>query len=227
MKMQLLLLGALVLCGCRKESEAAEDWTTYKAPSGEQPADPRAVEAAAPRAESEEQPPQETDLRNELVIVPDAPTPTPEPTPDPTLTPDDLQFVQQAAYDGLYAVLSSQLALEKSTSEPHRSFAQKLIDEHSASNKELADLVRIKGGEAPTTLDASRQRKLDELDALEPPAFDGAYRDAQIQAHEDSIRQFEDAASVVDDPELLTFAQRVLPKLREHRRELDELHETP
>ncbi|MCC6405588.1 MAG: DUF4142 domain-containing protein [Planctomycetes bacterium] len=219
MKTQLLLLGALVVCGCRKEAEAAEDWTTYNPPSGEQPADPRAVEAATPSAATDTQKSPEPDLRNELVIVPDA--------PKAAMTPDDLQFVQQSTYDGLYAVLASQLALEKSTSEPHRRFAQKLIDEHSASNKELADLVRIKGGEVPTTLDASRQRKLDELDALEPQAFDGAYRDAQIQAHEDSIRRFEDAAGVVDDPELLTFAQRLLPTLREHRRELDELHETP
>lgn len=147
--------------------------------------------------------------------------------PGPHITPADQKFVQQATYGGLFEVAASQLVLDESESDPHRRFAQEMVDEHRQLNKDLAELMRIKSGDVPATLDAVHQRMLDDLTKLDASQLDGAYREAQITVHDEAIRLFDGATSAVDDPELLAFAQRVLPTLREHRRELDQLHESP
>lgn len=221
MHMHLLALSVLVLCSCRKETAAAEDWTTYNPPPSELPADPRATEPAldASVAATETVEPTDLDRPGEVDALPD--------TPVAPFTPEDLQFIQQATYSGLFEVMASQLALEKSTSEPHLRFAQRMIEEHGGTNRELADLVRIKGIEVPNSLDPTHQRRFDTLTNTEPAQFDAAFVDAQIETHDAAIRSFEAAARSVDDPELIAFVQRVLPALKEHRLELDDLRQVP
>jgi putative membrane protein len=259
MKLYLLSLSALLVCGCRKDVDTAEKSTSYNPPVGENPADPvpndrlpvtpppneplPPVHMPTPPVNPEEEPLREppsdslADSNDTGVILPEIdpnavppdapPDVAPPEAPAPFLTPADQKFVQQAAYCSLFEIQSSQLVLEKSSSDPHRRFAQTMVDDHGRSNKELADLVRLKGGDVPSTLDSAHQRMLDDLSKLDATQLDTAYRDAQVTVHDEAIRLFDGASSSVDDPELLDFAQRALPSLRDHRRELDGLHENP
>ncbi|MCE9595699.1 MAG: DUF4142 domain-containing protein [Planctomycetes bacterium] len=205
---------------------------TRKDPLQNPPVTPPTSSLSDPLADPTLPPRLDEDVGLDSLPLPPDGVPIPEvgATPDlpaPQITPADQKFVQQASYGGLFEVAASQLVLDKSESDPHRRFAQQMVDEHRQLNKDLADLMRIKGGDVPATLDAVHQRMLDDLTKLDASQLDGAYREAQITVHDEAIRLFDGASSAVDDPELLAFAQRVLPKLREHRRELDGLHETP
>lgn len=133
---------------------------------------------------------------------------------------DDKDFVAQAAQGGAFEVKSSELALTKGVSPEMRSFAQMMVDDHGKANKELSDLARKHGITASTMLDTKHQTQLDGLAALDGDAFEHAYREAQIKAHDGAIELFEKAAKECDAPELKSFAQRTLPTLRAHRSQL-------
>jgi putative membrane protein len=138
------------------------------------------------------------------------------------LSADDRKFVTQAAQGGMFEVRSSRLALEKNTSAPTRDFAQMMLDDHGKANRDLERLVSKKGGTLADELDAEHQARIDELSRLEGREFERKYHDAQVKAHDQAIRLFERCSRECDDQDLRAFANRLLPKLRDHRKHLDD-----
>ncbi|MNF08689.1 hypothetical protein D3C81_1758680 [compost metagenome] len=47
-------------------------------------------------------------------------------------------------------------------------------------------------------------------------SFDAAYANNQVNAHEEAVKLFKDAAENADDPEIKQFAQATLPVLQQH-----------
>lgn len=129
-------------------------------------------------------------------------------------------FVMQAVNGGKFEVESSQLALQKSVSGPHREFAQMMIEDHGRANRELEVLARNKGVMLTPDVDGELAHKLEELRQADGKEFERLYHDAQMKAHDDAVALFERAAKECTDPALKAFAQKTLPTLREHQREL-------
>jgi putative membrane protein len=134
----------------------------------------------------------------------------------------DREFIETAMQGGMFEVESSRLALEKNASAANRSFANMMIDDHTKANQGLEKLVHEKGGTVPITLSPDMQDKIDELRQTSGAAFDHAYHDMQVKAHDDAIALFEREARDADDGDLKSFAQRTLPTLRMHRSHLDQ-----
>jgi len=63
----------------------------------------------------------------------------------------DQQFVYKAALGGQKEIALSQLALEKSNNDEVKSFAQKMITDHSQVGKELSQIAQTKGLSVPPT----------------------------------------------------------------------------
>ena len=66
-----------------------------------------------------------------------------------TLTPQ--QFISDAAEGGMKEVYLSQLALQKSTNDDVRDFANRMIKDHTAANNKLAKLAQDGGYDFPPT----------------------------------------------------------------------------
>lgn len=129
----------------------------------------------------------------------------------------DVAFVASAASAGTLEVEASRVALEKTKSAAVRSFAQKMVDEHSKVGAELRALTvaaSVGNVAAMTPTDGAQLRKLQELQGRD---FDREYVATMgVAAHEDAVNAFEKAAESASDPQLKTFAQAKLPALREH-----------
>lgn len=136
---------------------------------------------------------------------------------------DEQDFLMQAANGGRFEVESSQLALQKSISGPHRDFAQMMVEDHGRANRELEVLARSKGVPLPADVDGALAQQLEEMQAADGRDFERRYQEAQLQAHEDAIALFERAARECKDTALKSFAQKQLPTLRDHQRELQKL----
>lgn len=92
-----------------------------------------------------------------------------DPIPSPTstdLTPttaqstaaldaSDSDFLKDAAHDGMMEVQFGRLALDKAASPDVKQFAQRLIDDHSQANTELAALASQKGVTLPAMSDTA------------------------------------------------------------------------
>lgn len=130
------------------------------------------------------------------------------------LTPQ--QFVEMAASGGLFEVQSSELALERSTSDDVKAFAQMMITDHTKANEELAALATAKTLTVPAEIAGPPAEHMAAVTAAEGDTFDAVYMEHQVQAHAETIELFQAQAASSNDADLAAFAEKTLPTLQMH-----------
>jgi len=157
-----------------------------------------------------------------------AQTPT---TPQPSesvskLDSVDRQFLDDAAEAGATEIEGSKLALEKGQHAEIKTFAQKMIDDHTKVAQQLAELAKSKGYDVPTEPSLMQKAKLKAL-GLRDEGFDEAYaNEIGVSAHEDAVELFEKASQDVQDPDVKQFAIETLPSLETHLERAKTLQQT-
>jgi putative membrane protein len=136
----------------------------------------------------------------------------------PALADKDQAFIAEAAGDNAFQIAMGRLALQKSRSTDVRQFAQKIIDDHTRMNNELAAISERRGNNpysAAVPVDRSRQMQ-DKLGAQQGTAFDHAFAGLMVDDHQSAIDRFAAEMQNGHDDALRAFADRELPTLREH-----------
>lgn len=123
-------------------------------------------------------------------------------------------FVDKASSSGVAEIENAKLALEKSKSTSVRTFAQKVITDHTAANAELGRIAGQKNLKLSGDESLVAKAKNWALD-LRDDSFDKAYAENQVTSHENSVELFERAAAS-DDAEIAAFARKTLPTLKAH-----------
>ncbi|GAB3389323.1 DUF4142 domain-containing protein [Azotobacter armeniacus] len=141
-----------------------------------------------------------------------------------TMDADD--FVDEASAKGVAEIESGKLALEKSTSADIKAFAQQMIEEHTATNRQLAQIATTKNLEVADEAELMSKAKRWILQLRDGESFDEAYANNQVASHENTIELFRDAAQKLEDPELKAFASKTLPKLEQHWEKAKQLAKT-
>jgi putative membrane protein len=142
---------------------------------------------------------------------------------DAESTPPNLStFVAKAAQAGMTEVEVGKIALSKSKDPAIRGFAQKMVDDHSKANSELAAIAESKGVKPPKKLDAEHQAMVKSLESVPAGEFDRQYSKHMNMDHTKAIALFE-SASRADDPQLAEFAQKTLPTLKVHKQLAEKL----
>jgi putative membrane protein len=136
--------------------------------------------------------------------------------------PEPAVFVQQAAQTGLTEIEAAKIALARSQDPGIRSFAQRMVKDHSQNNIELATLATAKGIDAPKKLDADHQAMLDDITSKSGADFDRSYSQHMNMGHTRAVALFE-AASNSPDEAISDFAKKTLPTLREHQQLAEKL----
>jgi len=142
---------------------------------------------------------------------------------DAESTPPNLTtFVKKAAQDGMTEVEVGKIALSKSQDPAIRGFAQKMVDDHSKANAELAQIAEAKGVTPPRKLDAEHQAMVSSMKNIPAADFDRQFSKHISMDHTKAIALFE-SASKADDPQLAEFAQNTLPTLKVHKQLAEKL----
>jgi putative membrane protein len=128
----------------------------------------------------------------------------------------DHKFAMEAAMGGVMEVELGKVAAEKGASDEVRQFGQRMVDDHSKANEELARVASAKGMTPPSALDAKHQAAVQKLSALSGEKFDREYVKMMLKDHKKDVAAFEKEASGGLDAELKAFAASTLPTLREH-----------
>ncbi len=142
---------------------------------------------------------------------------------------NDTDFVHKASVAGIFAIESSQLALQRTQNPAIRGYAQKVIDDDTKVAADLqAALASDKAGIQPDTmLDRAHQTDIDVLTRATPNGFDRLYVELQTHVHEDAIALFNDYATTGKGPALQGFAHDALPVLQAHLAQAETLAATP
>ncbi|WP_145141198.1 DUF4142 domain-containing protein [Pseudomonas duriflava] len=126
------------------------------------------------------------------------------------------EFVNQASALGMAEIETAKMAKEKGSSPDVNTFAQKMIDDHTASNKQLSEIAKQKKLEVSTEADLMDKAKAMILKVRQGESFDVAYANNQVESHEKTIELYRQEAESGQDSELKSFAKSTLPTLEHH-----------
>src|SRR5688572_18185245 len=74
------------------------------------------------------------------------------------LSPEDRQFIEKAAQAGMHEVHMGQIGIERGSSQAIKQYSQRLVDDHTKANQELAELAKRKGVTLPPAATQSDSR---------------------------------------------------------------------
>ncbi|MEJ1960282.1 MAG: DUF4142 domain-containing protein [Gammaproteobacteria bacterium] len=125
-------------------------------------------------------------------------------------------FVTKATQDGLTEVELGRLAQSRSNDAAVKSFAAKMVDDHTRANAELAAIAKREGLDVPTQLDREHATIVHAVGTKPPSEFDAEYARHMVEAHAAAATLFSDA-SAVSDKGIAGFAKKTLPTIHKHQ----------
>lgn len=125
-------------------------------------------------------------------------------------------FVEDVSQQNYAEIETGKIVLEKGQSAAVKSFARKMIEEHTQANAKLGALAAKKDIEMEDEAGLMDDAKAMMLKLREDKNVDAAYVEQQVKAHEDAVKLFEKASTTLDDADLKSYAKATLPTLREH-----------
>ena len=103
----------------------------------------------------------------------------------------DGDFVRDVAVKNMAEVELSRMALDKARNLDIKSFAQTVIDDHSAAVSKLKNVVSGQPIEWPAQLDEKHRKTADELAQKQGANFDRDYVTAMVEGHQDLTAKLE------------------------------------
>lgn len=128
----------------------------------------------------------------------------------------DHDFMKKAAMGGLKEIRFGSLAAELGASDRVRQFGRRMVEDHTAADKELQALAKSKGVELPSKMEKADASELDKLSKMKGAEFDRKYMKDMVKDHEEDVELFEKMAKDAKDPDLRQFAAKTLPTVRKH-----------
>ena len=134
------------------------------------------------------------------------------------LSQSDERMLKQLAQAHLSEINLGKLAQEKAQSDEVKSFAKKMVDDHTKAQDELRQLAQSKGVALPTELDRQQQSVEKKLTALSGEKFDRQYMQHEgTRALRETHRLLERMSSKAEDTELKSHASKVIGTVESHQ----------
>jgi len=128
----------------------------------------------------------------------------------------DSKFMMTLATGGMNEITLSQTAVSKSTNEEVKSFAQKMIDDHTMVGDELKMLAMSKNVTLPMSADSKHMAMNTKLQGMSGSQFDMEYLKAMVKDHEATVALLQKESSGGKDAEAKAFAAKTLPAVQGH-----------
>lgn len=135
----------------------------------------------------------------------------------------DKMFLRKAAEGGMAEVKFGELAAQKGGSEGVKSFGQKMVDDHTALNTEMAPIADSIGVRVPKRINKEDQAEFDKLSGLSGNDFDIEYLTLMVKAHRKDLREFRMEATGAQDPTLRAAVEKGEKVIHEHLEMVDKL----
>jgi putative membrane protein len=132
---------------------------------------------------------------------------------------DDTMFVQKAAAAGKMEVEHGKIAAAQASNAQVKAYANKLVKDHTTANTQLMAIAKRHNIDTSAAAAAGDPAWKSQTGT----AFDKAYIDDQVKAHQEAIDLFDKQAKGGTDKELKNFAAKQLPGLRNHLKQAQDL----
>lgn len=158
-----------------------------------------------------------------LISVAQAQSPSTAPASKPpissssaTISKADNTFATKAAQAGTAEIADAKIALQKSSRQDVKDFAQRMVTDHTKAADQLKSIASSENITLPTGEASADQKGTDALQKLSGAAFDRTYIQGQRKAHKQAVALFTTESQKGKDDQLKTFAAQTLPMLQDH-----------
>jgi len=128
----------------------------------------------------------------------------------------DSEFMMKAAMSDMAEINMAQMALQKSSNDDVKRFAQMMIDDHTRMSNESKALAAQKGITLPATVSPKQMAMANSLQAASGADFDKMYMRDNVKAHEDAVKTFQSEINGGSDADIKAAAQKNLPTIQSH-----------
>jgi len=134
-----------------------------------------------------------------------------------TVSDKDKDFITDNGKAGKAELEVAQDAVTHATNADVKSFAQKLVEDHTKANNDLAQLGASKGVTLPSEVAGKMKEAKERLMKVTGKNFDQAFVKQMIDDHTDLIKKFEDQSKLTGvDADVKKWVDSTLPTLRDH-----------
>jgi putative membrane protein len=131
-------------------------------------------------------------------------------------TPADRMFVKKALEGGMAEVQLGQLALQKSSSDDVKQFAQKMVDDHTKMGDQMKPVAQQIGVKVPDGPSKKDQAIMAKLQGLNGDAFDKAYMKDMVKDHKADLSEFKNEAQNGSSPAVKDAANQGAQVISQH-----------
>ncbi|MBZ9676162.1 DUF4142 domain-containing protein [Mesorhizobium sp. ES1-1] len=143
-----------------------------------------------------------------------------------TATVSPQEFVAAAASSDMFEIRSSELALQKSHTSAVKEFARMMIKDHTKSSKQLMAAAKKDDVAVAPEMTSKHASLLKALGNDNSEAFDDAYVQAQLAAHQEALALMTSYAKGGEAKDLKAHAKKTAPIIREHFKHAKQLGKT-
>jgi putative membrane protein len=119
--------------------------------------------------------------------------------------------------DQMAEIEAGKLALSKTQNDNVKTFAQKMVDDHTTSTKELQTLAQGKGVTLPSEPDKQHRDMMKKMGQLSGESFDRRYlAQGGLADHKKTHALLQRVESRAKDPDLKAFAGKTMPIVDQH-----------
>lgn len=130
---------------------------------------------------------------------------------------DDQRYLTDMAQANVNEVAAATIAVQKATSPEVKSFAQKMVDDHTKGLQEVKQVAQAKNVTLPSEPDAKHKKMADKLNSLSGEEFDKAYiANAGVKDHKVAHKLVTDAQQKAKDPDVKALAAKLQPVIDQH-----------
>jgi predicted outer membrane protein len=118
------------------------------------------------------------------------------------------EFLIEAMQDAMAEIQVCELAIEKSSNDDVRTYAQAMIDEHGQMGREMEKLAADKKLVVPREIRPEQEMTVDELSSLSGRDFEQRWIQYNIDVHERDIKVFRHYAADEPDADIRAIAKK-------------------
>jgi putative membrane protein len=126
-------------------------------------------------------------------------------------------FIREVASGTKMEIQLGKYAQDNAASPRVKSFAAMMVRDHTKASEELRSIAQSKNITVPDALERDHNDLLSDLQEKSGEEFDREYMSKMVDDHQEDVDNFTKYAEDGEDPDLKSFAAKMLPKLLAHQ----------
>jgi putative membrane protein len=135
----------------------------------------------------------------------------------------DKAFVKKAMEGNLAEIQLGQLALQKSSDDQVKQFAQRMVDDHGKMQDQMKPAAEQMGVKVPDGPSKSQMKSMEKMKALSGDAFDQAYIKDMVKDHKKDDSEFKQEAQSTQNPQLKQMVMQSDQIIESHLQQAEQI----